>query len=61
MTFDCVSTAISGIKVALTRARNRPLPPGCIIHNDDNPTTHASGFFAGAPTSASGATNAAPA
>jgi LDH2 family malate/lactate/ureidoglycolate dehydrogenase len=47
MMFDYATTAVSGVKVALARDRNQPLPPGCIIDEDGNPSTDAADFFAG--------------
>ena len=47
MMFDYATTAVSGVKVALARDRAQPLPSGCIIDKDGNPTTNAADFFAG--------------
>lgn len=47
MMFDYATTATSGIKVILARERKHPLPPGCIIDKDGNPTTDPNDFFAG--------------
>ena len=47
MMFDYATSALSGVKVENANRRNEPLPPGCIVDKDGNPTTNASDFFAG--------------
>lgn len=47
MMFDYATAAVSAIKVINAREENRPLPPGCIVDKDGNPTTNAEDFFAG--------------
>jgi len=47
MMFDFATAAISAIKVINARDENRPLPPGCIVDKDGNPTTNAADFFEG--------------
>lgn len=45
--FDFATTAISGVKVDNARRRGEPLPPGCIVDRDGNPSTNAEDFFSG--------------
>jgi LDH2 family malate/lactate/ureidoglycolate dehydrogenase len=47
MMFDFATTAVSGVKVVQARDNNTPLPPGCIVDKDGNPTTDAAAFFEG--------------
>jgi LDH2 family malate/lactate/ureidoglycolate dehydrogenase len=47
MIVDYATTAVAGIKVWNAREKNEPLPPGCIVDKEGNPTTDASAFFAG--------------
>jgi len=47
MMFDYATAAVSAIKVINARDENRPLPPGCIVDKDGNPSTNAADFFEG--------------
>ena len=47
MMFDYATAAISAIKVINAREEDRPLPPGCIVDKDGNPTTNPEDFFDG--------------
>ena len=44
---DIATTALSGVKVAQARDKNQPLPPGCIVDREGNPTTDPRAFFEG--------------
>jgi LDH2 family malate/lactate/ureidoglycolate dehydrogenase len=47
LVFDFATTAISGVKVINARDQKKPLPPGCIVDKNGNPTTNAADFFEG--------------
>ena len=47
MMFDFATAAVSGIKVLYAHEQNKPLPPGCIVDKDGNPTTNAADFYEG--------------
>ena len=47
MIMDYATTAVSGGKVFFARDNNQPLPPGCIVDKDSNPTTDPKAFFDG--------------
>ncbi len=44
---DFATSAVAGGKVSLARAKGVPLPPGCIIDKDGNPSTNAEDFYNG--------------
>ena len=44
---DIATTALSGVKVVQARDKNQPLPPGCIVDREGNPTTDPKAFFEG--------------
>jgi LDH2 family malate/lactate/ureidoglycolate dehydrogenase len=47
MMFDYATTAIAGVKVVNAQRSGQPVPPGCIVDKDGNPTTNADDFFVG--------------
>ncbi|MCC7447901.1 MAG: Ldh family oxidoreductase [Anaerolineae bacterium] len=47
MIIDYATTAISGVKIENARDKQQPLPPGCIIDKDGNPTTDPAAFYDG--------------
>jgi LDH2 family malate/lactate/ureidoglycolate dehydrogenase len=47
MVFDGSTSAVAEGKVRFARARAAPLPPGCIIDREGNPSTDPEDFYAG--------------
>ena len=47
MMLDFATTALSGVKVDNAKVKGEPLPPGCIVDKDGNPSTDANDFFDG--------------
>ena len=44
---DIATTTLSGVKVTQARDENRPVPPGCIVDREGNPTTDPTAYFQG--------------
>jgi LDH2 family malate/lactate/ureidoglycolate dehydrogenase len=44
---DFATSAIAGGKVMVARAKHEPVPPGCLIDQDGNPTTDPAAYFNG--------------
>lgn len=44
---DFATSAIAGGKVMVARAKHEPVPPGCLLDRDGNPTTDPNHYFAG--------------
>jgi LDH2 family malate/lactate/ureidoglycolate dehydrogenase len=44
---DFATSAIAGGKVMVARAKHEPVPPGCLLDQDGNPTTDPNAYFAG--------------
>ncbi len=44
---DFATSAIAGGKVMVARAKHEPVPPGCLLDKDGNPTTDPNAYFAG--------------
>lgn len=45
--FDFATTGLSGVKVKNAQRRGDPLPPGCIVDKEGNPSTDPEAFFEG--------------
>ncbi|MBX6772359.1 MAG: Ldh family oxidoreductase [Chloroflexi bacterium] len=44
---DFATSAIAGGKVMVARAKHEPVPPGCLLDRDGNPTTDPNAYFNG--------------
>ncbi|HLH74150.1 MAG TPA: Ldh family oxidoreductase [Chloroflexota bacterium] len=47
MLVDFATTAVAEGKIQVARAKKAPLPPGCILDKDGNPSTNPEDFYAG--------------
>lgn len=44
---DFATTAVAAGKIMVARAAHKPLPPGCIVDREGNPTTNVEDYYAG--------------